>query len=231
MSETVYQLEAPPSAPGAEPAVTEGVRVGSGLEHDTKHTAEGLGRLLQQFKEKQRIEDFLSAFLDQVQEIEDAAWELYIERTLENADGALLDQLGGLVGEERRGRTDARYRRFIGVRILSNRSDGQVEQLYSILRQIFGGSFVGWIDEYTPAAMTLELRTPVTTDTPSTEIDLVLGRSKGGGISLHAIYSEEAAADQFLFGSSVSTITNAGVLDSSATPLGAADALTSVHVV
>lgn len=231
MGESVYQLEAPPASPAASPEVTEGVRVGSAFEHDTKHTAEGLGRLLQQFKEKQRIEDFLSAFLDQIQEIEDAAWTLYIERTLENADGALLDQLGGLVGEERRGRTDARYRRFIGVRILSNRSDGQIEQLYSILRQIFGGTFSGWIDEHDPAAMVLNLISPVTTDAPASEIDIVLKRAKGGAVSLHAIYSESVATDQFLFDSSVATLTNAGILDSSATPLAAADLLASVHVV
>jgi hypothetical protein len=230
VSETVYQLEAPPSAAPASPEVTEGVRVGSALEHVTAHAAQGIGRLLQQFQEKQRIEDFLSALLDQVQEIEDAAWDLYIARTLGNAEGALLDQLGAKVGEERRGRTDGQYRRFIGVRILSNRSDGQIEQLYSILRQIFGGTFIGWIDELEPAAMRLDLLTPLTVDTPASEIDLVLGRSKGGGVRLDAVYLADDLADSLIVDSTVTTRTSAGqAIGSSVSSTGGV--IASVHKV
>lgn len=230
MSEAVYQLEAPPSATPAAPEVTEGVRVGSALEHNVKHTAEGLGRLLQQFQEKQRIEDFLSALLDHVQEIEDAAWDLYIARTLDNAEGALLDQLGAKAGEDRRGRTDDQYRRFIGVRILSNRSDGQIEQLYAIVRQIFGGSFAGWIDEHDPASMELQIQTPLTVDTPSTEIDLVLGRSKGGGVSLAVFYTSAALASTLLPDSTVSQFAGAGQLPGS-TVSSTGGLAASVHAV
>ena len=230
MSETVYQLEAPPPVTPAAPEVTEGVRVGSALEHVTAHTAQGLGRLLQQFQEKQRIEDFLSALLDQVQEIETAAWDLYIARTLEAAEGALLDQLGAKVGEERRGRTDDQYRRFIGVRILSNRSDGQIEQLYSILRQIFGGAFVGWIDEHDPASMELQIQQPLTVDTPSSEIDLVLGRSKGAGVGLAAFYTSAALASSLLPDSTVSPFAGSGQMPGS-TVSATGGVTASVHTV
>ena len=133
------------------------------------------------------------------------------------------------MGEERRGRTDDQFRRFIGVRILTNRSNGEVEELYSIVRQIFGGAFSGWIDEYDPAAEVLSLLTPVTTNAPANEIDIVLRRAKAAGVNLHAIYSADLAANQLIIASSLSTVAGAGTLGSSVS--GSGSKLFSVHEV
>ncbi len=66
----------------------------------------GLGRLLSQFKEKPLIEAFLSSYLKQIDKTQADTLYLLNNRSVFNATGKFLDQIGKLVGVLRSGRTD-----------------------------------------------------------------------------------------------------------------------------
>jgi hypothetical protein len=207
---TIAVYELAPTEPIASTEDTTGLRVGSALEHATTHTANGCDLLLEQFQEKERIEALLSTVLDQVQEAEDAAWDLYTLRRYLVATGDLLDQLGDIVGEDRRDRTDDEYRRFVGVRILSNRSDGRIEDLNGILRAIWpDGEFAGFVRENYPAALVIQVENAIDATTPEAEIDAVFARSKAAGVTLSALYSHSAKADTMLPDSTVLQVSTA----------------------
>ena len=65
----------------------------------------------------------------QVQEVEDAVYQILTDTVLETAEGAQLDGLGEIVGEERAGRDDATYRIAIRTRIAINLSEGTIENI------------------------------------------------------------------------------------------------------
>ena len=75
-------------------------RTRGALTYQVDHCADGLERLLQQFKDRPRIAALLCAFVRQVQELEDAAWQLLTERHVDAAIGVQLDALGRIVGME-----------------------------------------------------------------------------------------------------------------------------------
>lgn len=103
----------------------------SEILHDTAHVSEGLA-LLTGDNAKANIQAILTAWLDQIQSLEDAIFAVYQSRILDNAVGEQLDLLGALVGEPRNNRSDTFYKVGIRVRILVNFSDGTPEDLAKI---------------------------------------------------------------------------------------------------
>ncbi len=70
----------------------------------------------------------------QFQAIEDAAIAIIVQRSLANAVGAQLDQLGKRVRQPREGRGDADYKRVIGAKVAVNTSQGMREDLILVAR-------------------------------------------------------------------------------------------------
>jgi len=164
MAEATYPLY--PDGLTSEAPSTDGVPLGSGLTDElgaalpmkTDHTAEAISHFIEQYKRKPRMENFLSAFTEQLQELEAVFYALFTQRDLANAVGIQLDRLGTIVKEERQDRTDDAYRRMIGVRILINKSSGRVEDIYKIIRAALGPStVVARIQEAFPAAFTVRI--------------------------------------------------------------------------
>ncbi len=87
------------------------------------HVVRGVSKLLQQYRQP-KYEGWLTAYLNRIQEAEDATWEVIEGRNLADAEGKQLDVLGRIVGRGRNGLSDDRYRLSIGVKILVNRSNG-----------------------------------------------------------------------------------------------------------
>ena len=92
------------------------------------HILDGL-ELLPAAMRKPRLQALLTTWLKQVQEAEDAAWQLFTLRFLDNAFGATLDQWGEMVGEHRYTDGDDFYRVRIKVRIAVNTSRGNFTSL------------------------------------------------------------------------------------------------------
>lgn len=169
------------------------------LTYDGEHTAEGLALLLEQFKGKPLIEGHVGSFLNQVQDLEDAIWEILLCTDIDHATNAQLEGLGDLVGEGRRERTDAQYRAAIRVRILVNRCNGRHGEILKILTLFLGatdGDGSIKLTDPAPASMRLQVYS-----VPAVVPDLaaILAQVKPGGVQLDARY-ETSATRPYRFG-------------------------------
>lgn len=127
------------------------------LVQKTTITIEFLRKLIGQFLEKPNIAAVLSAFLDQVQDLENASFEVIENTTLANSEGAQLDGIGKIVGEERQGRSDADYQKALSARILVNISSGTIPELIAIVQAMVGLLITIMVTEASPAAFDLTI--------------------------------------------------------------------------
>jgi hypothetical protein len=102
----------------------------------TTHTADALARLPQQFQDKPKLAALISALVDPVQDLENAWWQLLVERAIGVAVGTQLDSIGVIVGQDRIGLSDDDYRRYLRARIAVNRSSGVDDDLIIVARLI-----------------------------------------------------------------------------------------------
>lgn len=116
--------------------------------HLRTHVADGLKRLLWQYKEKPVIEGFLTAWLQGAQDAEDLIWQVIEGRMLNAAVGNQLDILGRIVGELRQGKNDADYKAAIALRIRVNRSQGLAVDIIDVTRLATGGTAFTYTEIY-----------------------------------------------------------------------------------
>ena len=90
---------------------------------------QGVARLLHQFRGKENIEALLTAFLDEVQAIETALVDCLLLRTITDAEGEQLDLIGRVIGLERNGLDDEKYRLNLIARVAINIGSGTPEEL------------------------------------------------------------------------------------------------------
>lgn len=102
----------------------------------TDHNARARARLVQQFKDKPKIEGFLDAFVTQSQDLENATYDVLTKRNVFDAEGVQLDLVGTIVNEPRKGRDDDAYRIAILTRIGINVSRGTPENLIVVFKQL-----------------------------------------------------------------------------------------------
>lgn len=121
----------------------------------TTHETDALARLLQQYKGSTNLRAIVSAFVEQVQELEDVLNTVPATRSLDTATGASLDALGELVGMPRPlGTDDDVYRVLIFGRIGLNISQGETERVIA-LYSLFTASDRVQMQEYQPASISL----------------------------------------------------------------------------
>jgi hypothetical protein len=118
----------------------------------------GLDKLLAQFKDKPNINNMTSSYLEQVQETQIAYEEMLDERSLTTSVGVQLDNIGAIVGEDRKFRNDLEYREAIFIRIALNSATGTLTNTISILQQIYPQA--GSVDyyEHYPASLNMFIR-------------------------------------------------------------------------
>ncbi len=163
------------------------------------HVADAIDLLIQQFREKPLIAALVTAYVGEVQEIEDQAWKVLLATDLDRARGAQLDGLGKLVGEQRRGRSDTLYRAAIRVRILINRCNGKMPELLRILTLFLGatdGDGTVRLTQPAPAALKLlVMRVPAS----GSDLRVTTRSIKPGGVNLDGRY-ETSASRPYRFG-------------------------------
>lgn len=121
----------------------------------TTHETDALARLLQQYKGSTNLRAILSAFVGQVQELEDVLNDLPDTRSIDTATGASLDKIGGTVGMPRPlGTDDDVYRVLILGRIGLNISQGETERVIGMY-SLFTQSDAVQMQEYQPASISL----------------------------------------------------------------------------
>jgi hypothetical protein len=102
----------------------------------------GLKKLLVQYAKAPNIQAVLTIFLTQVQNAENAWWQLYTLRSLQNAVGAQLDGIGTILGLSRGGMDDDTYRGALFIRIAELNSQGTPEELIQIFKILTGATEV-----------------------------------------------------------------------------------------
>jgi hypothetical protein len=96
------------------------------------YVEEGLARLTDKFQ-KPVIQALTKIYLEAVQDVEEAAFDVLASRILaNNPEGHQLDLLGKIVNEPRAGRTDEEYLVAVKVRIRTNRSQGRTLDIIEV---------------------------------------------------------------------------------------------------
>lgn len=90
------------------------------------------------FKDGSNFNTLISLFLRRLQEIDEKLVGLAEKRTLLNAVGSNLDELGNQLGIYRNGLEDPEYRAVIMIMTGSNTKSGTRQDIISILKQLFG---------------------------------------------------------------------------------------------
>lgn len=153
-----------------------------------------LGTALWQFQALPGWQALLGGLGDGAQALEDVGFDLVDQLNLDSASGAMLDRLGGLVGEHRGPLGDLAYRRFIRARALITRCRGTVEELLEIWRILMGvGTDFAWEVECFPAGVDLvAVRSSFLPDTEYRRVYRAMRDAKPAGVTLTLV---EAVGD------------------------------------
>lgn len=154
----------------------------------TDHVQQALDRLLQQYQGKPNYAAFFTAFIQQIQDLEDAIFSLDEGRQLYDGSvypsvGAQLDGIGQIVGISRNGLDDSEYLVFILGKIASNFSDTTVDTMVSIAQTFFQPSQMV-LHEFYPAEVDYEMAGIAIDPRLFNVIFPLLQKSLGAGVKL-----------------------------------------------
>lgn len=171
----------------------------SDLVHITTHEDDAVARLIGQYQGRPRFEAIVRAIVRQFQDIEDAAWDVFIQIALDAAVGNELDMIGDVVGQKRAGAADSPYRVYLAARIKTNRSDGKAFQLVAIAKLLLGSDNPIKYQEFYPSSIVMAA------DDVSVSALIVwrdfLHKAKGAAKSIHFGYSKQSPGNTIRFGS------------------------------
>jgi hypothetical protein len=125
----------------------------------TTHVQEALDRLLSQYKDKEKINGNIAAFAEQAQPLENAFYDCITLRNIDAAVGEQLDGIGRIVGKERGGRNDAKYRIALYGKIGQNVSEGTPQHCISVFNLITESSYCHMMEHW-PAEISFFSDTP-----------------------------------------------------------------------
>lgn len=126
----------------------------------TTHVVDALNRLLQQYKDKDRIRALIETDGERTQQLEDVLQVLNVERTLDDADGIQLDRLGDILGIDRNGLSDEDYRTRLRIKVIQNISNGEPDRLINVYAFLLEATQVQYQEHY-PAGVALMANAPV----------------------------------------------------------------------
>lgn len=119
------------------------------------HVQRAISLLVTQFQDSPRIKALLTAYCLQVQDLQNAAEQLYYQRALYNEDptkqayGVQLDGIGQILNLPRlQGESDEQYRLRLRTRSLVLFSSGTPEQMIAILKEQSEATFVKYYDMF-----------------------------------------------------------------------------------
>lgn len=136
-----------------------------------------------QYNNSPNLKTFLSIFLEQVQELEDANIDLdNLSTNIELAFGYQLDIIGKLIGVPRSGKSDEEYRDAIYFQISLNIGNGTPENAIQYLSYVTNATKVGYWEHY-PAAVILETNgTNIPSNIPNTLDNITPAGVATGGV-------------------------------------------------
>jgi hypothetical protein len=100
---------------------------------ETDHATGAPNLFTDMFRGRPRLEAILVALTRPFVALETAAWDVILKRTLDASTYEQLDVIGRVVGEQRKGRTDAQYRAILRLVIRARRSQGRTTDVLDVL--------------------------------------------------------------------------------------------------
>lgn len=163
------------------------------------HEEQALDLLLDQYRDRPRIRALLASYVRRCQELENAAWDVIVKRTLDNAADAQLDTLGKIVGATRDGLDDTDYRTIIRATIRARTSRGYADDLLTVTRLMLGDGVPFNYQELYPATALIQV-SAVPVLTPALFRKL-LTIAKPAGVRLDISYAATDGIDRtFVYG-------------------------------
>lgn len=101
---------------------------------EINHTEVGISRPTSKLKNSPEFIKLLTIFLAKMDELESALLELANQKDIDNVTGIWLDYIGKIVGEDRAGRDDYTYRKYLKLRVSINQSDGTPDTITEIMQ-------------------------------------------------------------------------------------------------
>jgi hypothetical protein len=128
----------------------------------------------------------------EVQDIEDAAFDLLTFRHIDDAYGALLDQWGSLLNEEREGLEDNDYRAVLRARLIADLSMARRDDFVRLLQEVTGSENIT-IETINPLALRIayDVSTP-SSDAKRARIARLLVLTKAAGYRLSWVLERPA---------------------------------------
>ncbi|KKK91869.1 hypothetical protein LCGC14_2708620 [marine sediment metagenome] len=160
-------------------------------------TSEALANLIEFFKNKPKIAAFISAFVDQSQDVEDGSFEVLLDTIIETAVGVQLDGIGVIVGRARGGLTDDLYRVRLQAQILLNKSSGTLDEILTIVALLEAAPIVD-VSEQFPAGFVIEI---IDIQGDPAQLAAIIAEARSAAVNGHLHYSLSPAAELFTFAS------------------------------
>lgn len=171
----------------------------------TSIVSDGVALLARQFAGQPRIEALLSALLQQVQDLETAAYSVYT-LSLATATDAQLDQFGDLLSVPRGSLSDSNYRIVLQGAAIAIASSGTVSDLYRIADIVFKDvDFT--VTEHRIASVVIRPENVVAIG-PSLALS-VLARAKAAGVRLLMVDPRGSSSGRFRFSPTTETVVDA----------------------
>lgn len=168
------------------------------IDQTTDHEAQSAGRFIDQFKNSVDLKALMASYAEQIQDLEDAAFEVMLERVLPTAEGVQLSILGAIVQQPRTTSDDTEFKVAINARIAINLSDSTPEDVINVgvlLFQTTGEAFC--IREEYPAQLRVFVIDPITIS--PTLVQELLDEADPAGNRLLLSYSPAAVSTRLRF--------------------------------
>lgn len=166
-----------------------------------------IARLIDLFREKPDFLRLVATYEESFQEVENVLFNLLNGFYLDTATGTQLDAIGAIVGADRNGASDVRYRIRIRARILLNLTSGTPDQILELVRMLLPGALTEPIyTPYYPAAFIIDSSSAgAFTDEELLEVVLTIAAATPAGVRSQFIYSLVAPANVFRFSATSAT--------------------------
>lgn len=196
------------------------------LQYISQHEEIAAQKLAPPFWGKPFVAALLSAFMRELQALEDTLWDMLERRTVDGGDMPRLKVIGKLIGQPRLRFELEEYRLLIRARALANVSRGRASDLFGVLEVLVGPGLYTLV-EGGDATLYLTALQPID-DTGVAMIAEVLPDTRSAGVGLQLFRPIDEFIAGLRWGSSVDSDLG-GDLDSSATPIADTPLLYSVR--
>ncbi len=168
------------------------------IDERDDHEALSASRFLDQFKNAVDLKALMASYAEQIQDLENAMFEVILERVLPTAEGVQLTVLGAIVQQPRTTSDDVEFRIAISARIAINLSDSTPEDLIKVGLLIFETSGERFcIREEPPAQLRVTVIDPITIS--PTLVQQLLDAADAAGNRLLLSYTPSAIATRLRF--------------------------------